>query len=273
MLSRLLFVCLLCFAVPIVAQQDSTDSKLAARGELNQGVAAFRSANYDEAVAHFSNSVRLDPKLKVARLYLATAYAQQYVPGVETPENIQWANQALEQYAAVLRLDPKDVTSVKGIAYLHLQLNQFPEAKEDYEKAAGLDPADAENFYSIGVVDWTMVYRDMAHEQLKLKLDSIEKVVNSPRCSELRAKDLADIEDGMAMLTKAMALRPDYDDAMAYMNLLYRLHAGMDCGDKAMYAADMKAADKWSDSARAARRKNAEAAAKRTHDSATDGPR
>ena len=33
------------------------------------------------------------------------------------------------------------------------------------------------------------------------------------------------IEDGIAELEKALQLRPDYDDAMAYLNLLYRERA------------------------------------------------
>jgi tetratricopeptide (TPR) repeat protein len=274
MLSRLLFACIvLCFSISTLAEQDLTEPRLAVRDQLNQGVRAFRGANYEEALEHFNKAVQLDPELKVARLYLATAYAQQYVPGVETPENLDLANHALEQYAAVLQRDPANVTSVKGIAFLQFQLKHFVEAKENYKKALGLDPEDPETFYSIGVLDWTMVFQDMMKEKSGLRLDSIEKVASTPRCNELRAKDLADIEDGMAMLTKAMALRPDYADAMAYMNLLYRLHAGLDCGDKATYAADMKAANNWSDTAMSARRKNAAATAKGRQDSVTADPR
>ena len=33
------------------------------------------------------------------------------------------------------------------------------------------------------------------------------------------------------MLEKALELRPDYDDAMAYMNLMYRERADLQCDD------------------------------------------
>jgi hypothetical protein len=51
----------------------------------------------------------------------------------------------------------------------------------------------------------------------------------------------------MEMLAKALELRPDYDDAMAYMNLLYRERAEIQCGDPPSRAADLKAADHWVD--------------------------
>jgi tetratricopeptide (TPR) repeat protein len=275
MLSRFLFACVLSISVFAVAQQDQdlTDQQLDAREELNKGVAAFHDANYDEAIQLFKESVRLDPELNITRLYLAATYVKQYIPGVETPENIEKANRAMEQYAAVLQRDPGHVTSIKSIAYLHLQLKHFPEAKKNYKKAADLDPADPEAFYSVGVVDWSMVFWDVSMKKSELKLNPEASLMKSPVCKELRAKELPNIEDGIVMLKKATTLRADDDDAMSFIRLLYRLRAGLDCGDTAMYAADMKAADIWADAAMAARKKNAEAGAKRTHHSATDGPR
>jgi hypothetical protein len=49
----------------------------------------------------------------------------------------------------------------------------------------------------------------------------------------------------MKMLSSALTLKPDYDDAMAYMNLLYRERADIQCSDQAAYDADVKSADKW----------------------------
>jgi Flp pilus assembly protein TadD len=51
----------------------------ASRDSLNQGVQAFRSARYPDAVLAFQRAVDLDPSSLNARLYLATAYMQQYV--------------------------------------------------------------------------------------------------------------------------------------------------------------------------------------------------
>src|SRR5438045_3733590 len=73
-------------------------NKLRARAELNKGVQAYKNAKYDQAIDYFKKAVELDPSLVNARLYLATAYAQQYVPGADTPENNRNAEQAIDQY-------------------------------------------------------------------------------------------------------------------------------------------------------------------------------
>src|ERR1700681_37611 len=80
-------------------------NKLRARDQLNKGVASYRNARYEEAIDHFQNAVSLDPSLENARLYLATAYTQLYVPGVDTPENNQLAQQGIDQFKAVLEHD------------------------------------------------------------------------------------------------------------------------------------------------------------------------
>jgi len=48
--------------------------KLKARDQLNKGVKAYKDNHYEQAIDHFQESVRLDPTLINARMYLATAY-------------------------------------------------------------------------------------------------------------------------------------------------------------------------------------------------------
>jgi hypothetical protein len=74
----------------------------------------------------------------------------------------------------------------------------------------------------------------------------------------LREKNSSVIEDGIAELLKALQLRPDYDDAMAYLNLLYRERADLQCDDPAAHAADLKTADEWVDKTMAVKKAKAE---------------
>src|ERR1700686_3634730 len=76
-------------------------SKLRARDQLNKGVTAYKNAKYEEAIDHFQQSVALDPSLINAKMYLATAFAQQYIPGVEGADNLKMADQAIEKYKRV----------------------------------------------------------------------------------------------------------------------------------------------------------------------------
>src|SRR2546426_4703704 len=144
--------------------------RLRARDQLNKGVASYKNAKYEQAIEHFKNAVTLDPGLKNAKIYLATAYLAQYIPGVDSPENLQNANAAIDEYKSVLDQDPKNVNSIKGIAYLYLQMKKFEDAKTYYRKAIDLDANDPEAYYSVGVIDWTEAYQPRMEERSKLGL-------------------------------------------------------------------------------------------------------
>jgi tetratricopeptide (TPR) repeat protein len=232
--------------------------KLRARDQLNKGVAAYKNARYEQAIDRFKEAVALDPSLQNAKLYLATAYAQQYIPGVDSPENLQNANAAIDQYKAVLQQDPKNVNSIKGIAYLYLQMKRFNDAKDYYRKAIELDPNDPEAYYSVGVIDWTQVYSPMAEERSKDGLTGDEPLKDKKLCAKLRAQDGDVIQDGVDSLNKAISLRQDYDDAMAYMNLIYRQKAYRECDQPQQAAEDLKTANDWVDKTMAAKKAKAE---------------
>lgn len=222
-------------------------NKLRARDQLNKGVQAYKNARYEEAIDRFQKAVGLDPKLINARLYLATAYAQQYIPGAETPDNNNMAEQAITQYKNVLQQKPDDLNAIKGIAYLYLQMKRFDDAKDYYRKVTQLDANDPESYYSIAVIDWTQTYQPRMEERNKLGLKPDDPLKDKKVCEQLKEKNSGKVDEGMQMLEKALQLRPDYDDAMAYLNLLYREKADIECGNPAAREADLKNAEEWVD--------------------------
>jgi tetratricopeptide (TPR) repeat protein len=230
-------------------------SKLRARDQLNKGVTSYKNAKYEEAIDHFQQAVALDPSLINAKMYLATAFAQQYIPGVEDPDNLKMADQAIEQYKRVLDMNAardQKVNSAKGIAYLYLNMKKFDDAKKYYRMAADMDPNDPEPYYSVGVIDWTACYQPRMEERAKLGLKPDENLnpknkEQKTACSELKEKNWPSIQEGIESLNKAIQLRPDYDDAMAYLNLMYREKADVECDDLAARQEDLKTADHWVD--------------------------
>ena len=245
---------LLCSSVFSVAAPQATSGN----PDLEIGVQAYKNARYEEAIQHFNRAVDLDPTLLNARLYLATAYAQQYIPGTDTPDNNKFAEQAIDQYKAVLERDPRNTNSAKGIAYLYLQMKQFDKAKEFYRKGTELDPNDPEPYYSVAVVDWTQTYQPRMELRGKLDMKPAQPLIRSPECWLLRDANRMLVDDGIEMLKKAIELRRDYDDAMAYMNLMYRERADIQCGDPKSYAADLKIADDWVDLTITAKKRKSE---------------
>src|SRR5216684_8803285 len=240
--------------------------KLRARDQLNKGVTAYKNAKYEEAIDHFQQAVALDPTLINAKMYLDTAFAQQYIPGADTPENNKMAEQAIEQYQRVLDMKPardQRVNSAKGIAYLYLNMKKFDDAKKYYRMASDIDPKDTEPYYSVGVIDWTASYQPRMEERAKLGIKPEENLNAKNKdqkkvCEELKQKNMPSISEGIDTLNKAIQLRQDYDDAMAYMNLMFRERADRECDMPDQRTADLKTADEWVDKTMAAKKAKAE---------------
>jgi len=251
-------------------------AKLQARDQLNKGVQAYKANKFETAIEHFKNAISYDPSLTVAKLYLATACSTQYVPGADNPENKRNAECAIEQFQKVLE-DPSvrqqdKVLSLKGLASLYLNMNDFDKAKEFNRKAIEADPNDADNYYSIAVIDWTQTYKPRTELRAGLGLtDPKVPIKDKKRCEELRAKSWDKVEEGIQMLNKALEIRKDYDDAMAYINLLYRERADLHCDDAAAREADNKTADEWVEKAKTTRQAKAEKA-KEQHGIVLDQP-
>ena len=253
----LLALFILVFGTVCIAQDEA---KVSARNAVNAGVQAFRQAHYEDAIQRFEQAVTLDPDFVLARMYLAATYLQVFEPGVDTPDNVIRATKALDQYSEILRSNPNDVESLKGVAYLKLQLNNFDGARQAYAKAIAMEPNDPELLYAAGVANWSMASSEIMAEKAKLDAESEYSLILSESCPDVRAKTLTMVESGIAMLNKAISLRKDYVDAMMYMEMLYRLRADLECDNRKSYHADMKQSEEWSDRAAAARKRQAEAA-------------
>ena len=232
-------------AVSAVLLSVTGCNKLKARDQLNKGVQAYKNARFEEAIERFKNAVALDPNLNVARLYLATAYANQYVPGVDNPDNNRNAELAIEQFQEVLKLQPGNLNSLKGIAALYFQMKKFDQSKDFQRQVIQNDPNDPEAYYSIAVIDWTQTYVPRMEERAKLGLKPDEPLKDKKVCAAVRERNQAKVEEGMEMLKKSIQLRPDYEDAMAYLNLMYRERADYTCDNEEARAADLKTADEW----------------------------
>src|SRR5579862_1010283 len=195
-------------------------NKLKARDQLNKGVKSYKDNHYEEAIDHFQQAVQLDPSLINARMYLATAFVSQYVPGIDSPDNLRTAQQAIDEYTKVIDMNPsrdQKVNAAKGIAYLYLNEKKWDDAKKYYRMASDLDPNDPEPYYSVGVIDWTAAYQPRMEERAKLGMKPEESLNAKNKdqkkvCEELKTKNTPAIQEGIDSLNKAIQLRPDYDD-------------------------------------------------------------
>jgi len=246
--------------------------KLRARDKLNKGVQAFKAGQFDAAVEDFKASKDLDPSLVNARLYLATAYANQYIPGAPSPENTRMGNQAIQEFQEVLQQKGQEnnLPAIDGIGSILYSMAGGPPfdpkkmeaSKEYHEKHIQIKPDDPEPHYWIGVIDWSLAFRgnkDMRDEYNKTAKKRVgdSDPMPPPLATQFQQKYGSIVDEGVANLKKAMDVRPDYDDAMAYLNLLYRQKADMET-TPAAHDADVKLADDLVDKVKAIKQKKME---------------
>jgi TonB family protein len=159
------------------------------------------------------------------------------------------ADRALANDRAAFEADPKN------FAVFLMAMRKLDEARIYNLRAAAASPNDTDVLYLQGVLDWATAYQLRMGTRSRLGLAPLEPLAG-PACAEVRAANREKVEEGIADLAKAVKLRPDFDDAMAYLNLLYRERADYECDDAAARAADLKSADEWVDKTMATKKAN-----------------
>lgn len=201
--------------------------KLRARDYLNKGVKAFTDQKYDAAAQYFEKTLEMDPDFEIARMYLATAYTSQFVPGSTDPKSEEMAKRAIETFKEVVARaeDPAKANkdAMLSVASLYYQLKKYPESKEWCNKAIAIDPKNAEAYYRIAVMD----YDDVA-ERTGIQGENVEFMT-----PEEKQTAQTNIEEGLKNIAKAIEVRPDYFDALEYQNLLWREKAKFETDETA----------------------------------------
>src|SRR5207248_4126004 len=83
-------------------------NKVRAKDELNASARAYKDGHFDEAESHAKRALYLDPANKTAMIFVARVIHQQYRPGVDAPDNVQRAQDAIRAYQQILTIDPNN---------------------------------------------------------------------------------------------------------------------------------------------------------------------
>jgi tetratricopeptide (TPR) repeat protein len=229
-------------------------AKLKARDDLNKGVQAYNNAQFEQAIEYFKDATQNDPKLINARLFLAQAYAQQYIPGAPSDENKRNATQAIAEWKKVLETDPNNSRALTGIGSMYYNIASNPfnrdmmeQAKTYQEQTIKLNPNDAQAYYWVGVIDYWIAFRTNAqlradyNEKAKKRIQPLDPLPPKVRDQFIQQEGQT-VQEGMENLQHALQINPDYANAMAYLNLLLREKADME-SDPSARQADEKQAD------------------------------
>ena len=231
-------------------------SYLKSRDHINQGIASYRNAKYSDAVDHFEQAIKLDPQNPTPQLYLATAYMVQWIPGAESPENLELARKAKDQFLRVLDKDPNEKTALAYLATLAFnqalslpldqKLKMFDEAAKWHHRRIEVDPKEKEAYYTLGVIAYQKWIPALmtARSNLRMRPEDPGPLKDKKVKEELKTEYGGIVDEGMQNLNKALEIDPEYDDAMAYLNLLIRWRADLlDSPDE--YKKQLEIADGW----------------------------
>lgn len=224
-------------------------TKLKARDNLNSGVRAYKAGQYSQSANFFKEACDLDPEWNVPRLYLAMSYMSQWIPGSESAENKKFAASALDQFTRVLSSNPtqqdKEVATA-AVASIYFNEKDFDKAVEWNRKMIELNPKSKEAYYTLGVIAWTKwVQEDLrARADMKMKREDPGPLKDKKIKEELKAKWMPTLDTGISDIQKALDIDANYDDAMAYMNLLIRYRADL-LDTPAEYKQQSEVADGW----------------------------
>ena len=173
--------------------------KLRARDNVNKGVKAFTDQKYSAAAQYFEKAIELDPEFETARMYLATTYTSQFIPGSADPKSEEMGQKSISTFKEIVD-KCKDLSSencknaMLSIASLYYQMRQYPESKEWCNRILKVDGSNAEAYYRIAVIDFDDTFEKTGVQGEMVSLMTQEETEEA----------LKSIEEGLTCLSKAL---------------------------------------------------------------------
>ena len=251
-------------------------NRIRAKNQLNEAARAYREGRFPEAEQHSREAASLDPDNKTAPMFIARTIHAQYRPGVQTPENVAKAQEAIEAYQEIIRRNPKDDEAYKAVAYLYGAIKEDDKLRKWISDRAASDQTDPEKrseaFVVLASKDWDCSFK--ITEQPGVKTTTIDPSSNKATISYKKPKEQKDfdqaqmcVKQGLSEAENAIKFDPNNESAWSYKtNLLLEASklAEMDgkTDQKAQYQKDYEAALKRTTELSVANQKRKEEAEK-----------
>jgi tetratricopeptide (TPR) repeat protein len=254
-------------AILLLVVASAGCDKIKSRMEVKKGNEFFKAAQYQAALASYQVAMQLDPGQKKLYKNIGMTYMAMYQPGSKHPKDLEFANKAIENlktyiaafpedrrareflvsmylstdkyddaiafYQDRLQADPRDTKAIQSLATMYFKKGDFDKGVEWLQKRAAMEPNNPEGYLMIGIQAWDRSYH----------YPDIDPAA--------RAKI---IDAGLEATQKALQLKPEYFDALTYINLLYREKAKVET-DPAKQQEDIATADKYREQALELRKK------------------
>jgi tetratricopeptide (TPR) repeat protein len=273
------FVAVLILAVLVISSSGcGVINRIRAKNQLNEAARSYREGRFAEAEQHSREAAELDPNNKTAPMFIARTIHAQYRPGVQSPDNVAKAQQAIEAYQQLLAKNPQDDEAYKAIAYLYESIKEYDKLKQWISARATNESVEpekrAEAYVVLASKDWDCSFK--ITELPTNKTTTIDPSNNKATVSYKKPKEQKDfdqaqmcVKQGLTEAESAIRFDPNNESAWSYKtNLLLEASklAEMDgqTEQKAQYQKDYEAALKRTTELSVAAQKRKEEEAKQS---------
>ncbi len=205
-------------------------NRIRSKNQLNEAARAYREGRFPEAEQHSREAAQLDPDNKTAPMFIARTIHAQYRPGVQTPENVAKAQQAIEAYQQILAKNPQDDEAYKAIAYLYGAIKEDDKLSQWIAARAANESAEpekrAEAYVVLASKHWDCSFKITelpTNKQTTIDPANNKATVSYKKPNEQKDFDQAQmcVKQGLAEVENAIKFDPNNESAWSYKtNLL-----------------------------------------------------
>lgn len=204
-------------------------NRIRSKNQLNEAARAYREGHFTEAEQYSRRALELDPDSKTAPAFIARTIHAQYRPGVQAPDNIAKANEAIAAYQEILRKNPKNEEAYKAIAYLLGAIKEEDKLKEwisNRATDANAEPVRrAEAYVVLASKDWDCSFKitELPNNKVTTLNPGNRATVSYKKPANQKDFDTAQacVKRGLEEAENAIKFDPNSADAWSYKtNLL-----------------------------------------------------
>src|ERR1051326_1803868 len=233
--------------------------KFQSRSEIRAGNESFRVGKYDTALARYDRALQLDPHEKKIYKNIGLACMGMYQPGSKHPKDLEYAQKAIDYLKRYIEAFPEDKKAPEYLVTMYLNSGRIDDALSFFQEYSQKHPNDAKaketmaNLYfqkadfpkGVQMMEESMRItgpKKETHETIGAQ--AWDKAHNYPDLTDEQRQQV--ITQGIDAENKALAIDPNYAEALAFINLLYREQARIDQRtDPQKAAADLAKADEY----------------------------
>jgi tetratricopeptide (TPR) repeat protein len=212
---------------------------LTADREYLLGMEAGNKGDFTGALQHLRQAVILDPKM--ARAHAAIGD----IVDMSCQREAKACELAIEVCKEVLELDATHESALKNVAYALYWRNRLAESEDYYRRNLALRADDPDSLCAVAAIGFSCAWREVALAKAGQGLPLRTPLIDSSVCREVRAANLASIDEGIAFAGRALRTANRSSELAGYLRSLYHLRAQLQCGDRRAYREEMHTARVW----------------------------